>query len=104
MQIRIHSDKSVEGGERLHAYISTELETALSRFDSKIVSLEVQLGDENGEKFDDKDKRCMIEAHLAGMPPQAVTNFSDTNEKAFHGAIDKLKRVLSTSFDKMRNH
>lgn len=104
MKILIHSDKTIEGGERLHAYISSELETALSRFDTKIISLEVQLGDVNGEKFDEKDKRCMIEAHLAGMPPTAVTNFSDTIEKAFHGASDKLQRVLSKSFEKMRNH
>jgi len=104
MQIQIHSDKTIEGGERLHAYMSTELETALSRFDEKITSIEVQLGDENGDKFDDKDKRCMIEVRLAGLNPLAVTNFSDTNEKAFHGAVDKLKRLLATSFEKMRNH
>ena len=104
MNIQIHSDKTIEGGERLHAYMSTELKTALSRFDSKITSVEVQLGDENGDKFDANDKRCMIEVHVAGMNPVAVTNFSDTNEKAFHGAADKLKRVLSTSFEKMRSH
>jgi ribosome-associated translation inhibitor RaiA len=104
MNIQIHSDKTIEGGERLHAYMSTELETTLSRFDGKITSVEVQLGDENGEKFDTNDKRCMIEVRLAGLNPVAVTNFADTNEKAFHGALDKLKRVLSTSFEKMRNH
>lgn len=104
MQIQINSDKTIEGSERLQAYFSTELETALSRFDSKITRIEVHFGDENGDKFDAKDKRCMIEARLANMQPVAVTNFSDTPEKAFHGAVDKIKSLLNTAFEKIRNH
>ncbi|RZJ30857.1 MAG: HPF/RaiA family ribosome-associated protein [Flavobacterium sp.] len=104
MQIQIHSDKTIEGSERLHAYLSGELETALARFESKIMRVEVQLGDENKDKFDTKDKRCMIEARLAGTGPIAVTHFADTVEKAFHGASEKLKHALGTTFEKMRNH
>lgn len=104
MQIQIHSDKNIDSTERLHAYIANDLETALARFESKITSIEVGLNDENADKFDEKDKRCVIEVRLAGKPPVAVTNFADTHEKAFHGATDKIKRVLSTSFDKMHDH
>ena len=104
MQIQIHSDKNIEGNERLSAYFSTEIENTLSRFNGKLTRVEVQLGDENGEKFDAKDKRCMIEARLAGTNPMAVTHFADTTEKAFHGALDKLQHVLDKAFDKMRSH
>lgn len=104
MQIHLHSDKTIEGSERLHNYFSAELESALARFAEEITRIDVQLGDENGEKFDTDDKRCMIEARLAGLQPVAVTHFADTTEKAFQGAADKLKRVLNTTFEKMRNH
>lgn len=104
MQIQINYDKTIEGSERLQTYFSTELEAALSRFDSKITRIEVHFGDENGDKFDTKDKRCLIEVRLANMQPVAVTNFSDTTEKAFHGAVDKIKSLLTTTFEKMRNY
>jgi len=104
MQIQVYADKTIEGSERQNAYFSAEIETALQRFDNKITRVEVRFGDENGDKFDTKDKRCMIEARLAGMQPVAVTHFADTIENAFHGATDKLKNVLNTAFDKMRNY
>ena len=104
MQILINTDKSVENSDRLQSYFSTELETALSRFDQKITRVEVHFGDENGEKFDLKDKRCLIEVRIANIQPIAVTNHADTVEKAFHGALDKVKAVLKTTFEKQREH
>jgi hypothetical protein len=36
------------------------------------------------------------------MQPVAVTNHADTTEKAFHGALDKIKKVLDTAFEKQK--
>jgi len=104
MQIQINTDKNVENSDRLQTYFSTEIETALSRFNDKITRVEVHFGDENADKFGEKDKRCLIEARIANMKPIAVTNFSDSIEKAFHGALDKLKAVLKTTFEKQREY
>lgn len=104
MDIQINTDKTIENSDRLQTYFSTELQTALSRFDDKITRIEVHFNDENGDKFDTKDKRCLIEARIANMKPVAVTNFSDTIEKAFSGAVDKLKAVLKTTFEKQREY
>jgi len=104
MQIQINTDKTIEGTDRLQTYYTTELENALARFDDKITRIEVHFGDENADKFDERDKRCLIEARVANMQPVAVTNFSDTTEKAFHGALDKLKTVLKTTFEKQREY
>jgi hypothetical protein len=38
------------------------------------------------------------------MSPIAATNHSDTTEKAVAGAIDKMKHLLTTTFDKMKSH
>ena len=104
MKIQINTDKNVEGHERLESYFSSELEKVLSRFEDKITRLEVHLGDENSDKFGINDKRCLIEARVANMQPIAVTNHSDTTEKAFQGSLEKMKKILGTTFDKIKEH
>ena len=100
MQIQINTDKNVEGNERLVKFYTTELKNELSRFDDKITRIEVHFGDENSDKFGLKDKRCLIEVRLAKKQPLAVTDFNETIEKSFYGALEKVKKVLDTSLEK----
>ena len=102
MTVQINTDNNVEGHARLKAYIEEELGTALARFEDKVTRLEVHLADENSDKFGINDKRCLIEARPVNMQPVAVTNHADTTEKAFHGALDKIKKVLDTAFEKQK--
>ncbi|MFV5683992.1 HPF/RaiA family ribosome-associated protein [Flavobacterium sp. GB2R13] len=104
MTIQINTDNNVEGHARLKAYISEELEKALTRFEEKVTRLEVHLGDENSDKSGINDKRCLIEARPINMQPMAVTHHADTMEKAFHGALDKIKKVLDTTFEKQKTY
>lgn len=104
MTIQINTDKNVEGHERLEAYFTAELEKGLLRFEDKITRLEVHFGDENGDKSGVNDKRCLIEARPEKMQPVAVTHHADTNEKAFQGALDKIKKVLDTAFEKKKEY
>lgn len=102
MTVQINTDNNVEGHARLKSYIQDEVATTLARFEEKVTRLEVHLGDENSDKGGVNDKRCTIEAKPINMQPVAVTNHADTTEKAFHGALDKIKKVLETSFEKKR--
>ena len=104
MTVQINTDNNVEGHARLKAYIAEELGTALARFEDKVTRLEVHLADENSDKFGINDKRCLIEARPINMQPVAVTNHADTTEKAFQGALDKIKKVLETTFEKKKTH
>jgi hypothetical protein len=104
MQIQINTDKNVEGNERLITYFSSELERELDRFDDKITRVEVHFGDENSEKFGKNDKRCLIEVRVAKIQPLAVTDHADTIEKAFHNALEKVKKVMNTTFEKARSN
>ncbi|MFV5697282.1 HPF/RaiA family ribosome-associated protein [Flavobacterium sp. ZT3R17] len=104
MTIQINTDNNVEGHARLKAYISEELGKALTRFEEKVTRLEVHLGDENSDKSGINDKRCLIEARPINMQPVAVTHHADTTEKAFHGALDKIKKVLDTTFEKQKTY
>ena len=102
MQIQINTDKNIDGNSRLVNFYTSELEKELARFDDKITRVEVHFGDENSEKFGKNDKRCLIEVRLAKKEPLAVTEHADTVEKAFHGALKKAKKVMQSTFEKMR--
>jgi ribosome-associated translation inhibitor RaiA len=104
MIVQINTDKHIEGHSRMNDFFSAEIKKDLARFDNKVTRIEVHLGDENGDKFGVNDKRCLIEARIEGKNPIAVTSHEDTYEKAFHASVDKIKRSLSTTFEKMREH
>lgn len=104
MKIQFNSDNHIDGHERLENYFTAELEKALVRFEDKVTRFEVHLGDENSAKSGVEDKRCVIEARPAGLQPVAVTAHADSIEKAIHLAVDKLKKALSTVFDKQKVH
>lgn len=102
MQIQINTDKNIDGNERLVNFYTTELQNELNRFDDKITRIEVHLGDENSGKFGLNDKKCLIEVRLANKKPLAVTDYGETIEKAFFNAVEKVKKVLDTTLEKMR--
>lgn len=104
MQIQINTDKNVEGNERLVSYFTSELQNELTRFDDKITRIEVHFGDENSNKTGKNDKRCLIEVRIAKMQPIAVTDYGDSIEKAFYHALNKIKKVLEGTFEKMKEH
>ena len=104
MKIQFNTDKNIEGHERLEIFFTSELEKELARFDDKVTRIEVHLGDENSAKGGVNDKRCMIEARPIKSQPLAVTAYADSIEKAFFQATEKMKKVLTTAFDKQIAH
>ena len=102
MQIQINTDHNIKGNERLVNFYTSEIHKELNRFDQFITRIEVHFGDENSEKFGKNDKKCLIEARIAKKDPIAVTSNEESIEKAFYTALDKIKRVLTSTHDKMR--
>ncbi len=94
MQIQFNTDKNVTGSEDLLASLTSLISEELSRFSDQITRLEIHLSDDDGNKDGFNDKRCMVEARLAGMKPIAVTDHANSPEQAVLGAIDKLKTSL----------
>ena len=104
MTIQFNTDNKVTVSEELRTPLISLISEGLSRFSHQITRVEVHLSDENGDKEGINDKRCMIEARLAGMKPVAVTNHGNTHEQAVEGAVDKLKTSLDTILGRLRNH
>jgi ribosome-associated translation inhibitor RaiA len=104
MQIQFNTDSTIEGHERMQSHFTESITESFKRFEDKITRVEVHVGDENSEKFGVEDKRCLIEVRLAGKNPIAVTNHAETIEKAISGATDKMKKLLTTTFEKLRTY
>jgi ribosome-associated translation inhibitor RaiA len=103
MQIQINTDENIEGSAELSAHISTDIHTRLDRYSQHINRIEVHLSDKNSDKSGAHDKRCVIEARIAGRQPEVASDASDTLEGAWSGAAKKLQHVLETTLGKL-NH
>ena len=104
MQIQFNTDNNVTGSENLIASSTSLISEELSRFSDQITRVEVHLSDEDGNKDGLNDKRCMVEARLAGMKPIVVTDHANTHEQAILGAIDKLKTSLEKVTGRLKNY
>jgi len=101
MQIQINTDHNIEGREALADRVRLIVEAALGRFGERITRVEVHLSDENGDKFSRTDKRCVMEARLAGRQPIAVTDEAATVDEAVDGAAGKLTRLIETTLGRL---
>ena len=104
MTIQFNTDNKVSVSEELRAPLISLISEELNRFSHQITRVEVHLSDVNGDKDGFNDKRCLIEARIAGIKPIAVTNHANTHEQAVGGAVDKLKTSLETIIGRLRNH
>jgi ribosome-associated translation inhibitor RaiA len=104
MQIQFNSDKNVILAEEQIVYLTSTITEELSRFSTQITRLEIHLSDVDGKKDGFNDKRCMVEARIAGMKPIAVTDHANTPEQAVFGASEKLKTSLETLTGRIKEH
>lgn len=104
MDIRLNTDKNIEGKEALAAQVAAAVERALQRFDKQITRIEVHLSDEDAGKSGRDDKRCLMEARLEGRQPVAVTHHAGSLSEAVDGAANKLKSLLTTALGRLSGH
>ena len=103
MQVQVHTDDHIHGGESLAQWIQDESGTRLARFRENITRLEVFLTDVDAGKSGAEDKRCRIEARVAGRQPVAVTAEADKMATAFISAVDKLTRALDAALGRVKD-
>lgn len=94
MQIQINTDRNIEHTERLTQRVEAALTDVTKRFADQVTRLEVHLSDVNSDKGGENDKRCLIEARLAGLQPTAVSHQAPSLDLAVDGASEKLKTAL----------
>jgi hypothetical protein len=75
-------------------------QAALAPQAKRLTRLEIHFQDLNAQKGG-IDKRCLIEARPKGLKPVAADHESETVGDAFHGALEKLQRVLEHRFGRL---
>lgn len=102
MQIQVNTDKNITGDESLVRTVEGILNSTLARFAGQITRLEVHLSDENStSKRGVIDKRCLLEARLAGRKPTSVSNLARTVQESVEGAADKMVSLLESELGKL---
>jgi hypothetical protein len=104
MQIQVNTSNGVENKDTLDRWANDYLHDALARFAQDITRVEVQLRDVNSGRKGADDKRCMLEARIAGRDPVAATHHAPTQDEAFRGATQRLINLLDHTLGKLDRH
>ena len=104
MQVQVHTDHNVKGREALADWVSGIVEAALSRVSDRITHVDIHLSNQNSEQADGNDSlRCMVETHLEGRQPIAITHQAATLDQAVGGATDKLTHLIDHTLGRLKH-
>jgi ribosomal subunit interface protein len=102
MLVSVTTDNNIEGSDKLRSYVETLVGDALGRFQDRITRVQVHLADENSRaKSGDKDKRCTMEARVAGLKPIAVSEQAASIDQAISAAADTLEKSLNRTLGRL---
>ncbi|MES2400593.1 MAG: HPF/RaiA family ribosome-associated protein [Pseudomonadota bacterium] len=101
MQVLLNTDHHVDGRQEMADHLSKVVKEALHRFGDSITRVEAHLSDANSHVKTTPDEiHCTLEARVAGQEPIVVKDHADTAHQAINGAVGKLKRAVTTAFEK----
>jgi hypothetical protein len=101
MHFQLRTDNHIKNSEDLADRVRAAVEGSLTRhYAERVRRMEVYLQDVNGHKGG-IDKRCAIEAHLAGHQPVAVSHQAASVDEAVGGAVDKLSSALEHTLGRL---
>ena len=104
MQVQVHADDSIQGGESLAQWAQEEINAKLARLKEYVVRVEVFLtGVDALKSTGGPGKRCVLETRATGRPPIAVNAEAEKVKEAFSAAIEKLKRAVETDLGKLKD-
>jgi ribosome-associated translation inhibitor RaiA len=102
MLVQVITDNHIQGSDDLSRSIEDGLQQELAHFAERITHVEVHLYDLNGPKAGE-DKRCMMEARLAGLTSVTASHEADNLDEAIDGASEKLHRVIEHRLGRLNN-
>lgn len=101
MQIIVNTDNQVESRPRLVEKAESEVRSSVGHFSDQVTRVEVHLSELGKTKTGASDKRCTLEARLAGHQPVAAHHDAESFDQAITGAAKKLHRVIDHTVGRM---
>ncbi len=99
MQIQINYG-DIESSDALTEHVETSVHHAVSHFEDQVTRVEVHLRDDKQKRKGPDDKRCLIEARIAGKQPLAVEARAREIYKAVTEAAGKMGRAVGRQVEK----
>ena len=104
MQVQVHTDATIQGGESLESWVREEVNTKLARLKEHVVRVEVFLTGVDAIKTTGAPgKKCVLETRANGRQPVAVNAEAEKVKDAFNAALEKLRRTVESDLDKVRD-
>jgi ribosome-associated translation inhibitor RaiA len=95
MLVEVNTDNHIKSSAEFTDKVEGIVGSSLERFGSRLTRAVVHFSDENSKaKSGDDDKRCAVEARLAGLQPVTVTATAPSLEQVLDSALDKLEKAL----------
>jgi len=92
----------IQGSAALHEHVAASIERSLKHMVSKVTRVEVHLRDDKQKRRGPDDKRCVVEARLAGSQPLAIEARGRNVYAVVARAADKLARAVRRGIAKQR--
>jgi ribosome-associated translation inhibitor RaiA len=101
MLVEINTDNHIKCNADFAGRVEGIVASALERFGSRVTRAAVHFSDENSRaKSSDADKRCAVEARLAGLQPVTVTATGSSLEQALDSALSRLEKTLARTIER----
>lgn len=101
MQVLLHTDTQIAGGQSMAAHFEQTVREELARFAGQLTRVEAHLADAGAHAKSLPDEiQCTVEARVVGLAPVVVKDAAATAHQAMHGAVAKLARALAHDLDK----
>ena len=104
MDVRVHTDHTIDGDDTLTARVSADVEAVLAPHAGRLTVVDVHLSDESGGRHTGDDQRCLIEATLSGQEPAIASYDAARLDEAVGGAAHRLERVLQSRLGQLTHH
>ncbi|WP_370680155.1 HPF/RaiA family ribosome-associated protein [Comamonas sp. GB3 AK4-5] len=104
MQVQVHADDSIQGGESLAQWVQEEIHNRLARLKEYVQRVEVYLTEVDALKSNGgPGKKCVLETRANGRPPIAVNAEAEKVQEALTAALEKLLRAVETDLGKLKD-
>ena len=104
MQVQVETDNHVEGREKLIEHVEGVIRHAVDHYEDQVTHVAAHLGDvHGGENSGPDDRRCLLEARVAGLKNIAVKHQAESMHLAIDGAADKLTKALESTLGKLQD-
>jgi ribosome-associated translation inhibitor RaiA len=102
MEINVNTDNTIDRHQGLDERVRDVVESSISRFE-QVRRVDVHLSNQNGQKHEDGDNYCMMEARVAGYEPVVVHAHAADLHLSINGAANKLKRALDSALGRLND-